>query len=384
MTSGRWWAATLIAAAGQSVFGQTPAFSLEAQQRLLGGSGSMVTQTQARRQQLVGEGESRLAAGDAEGALRSFESAAASVHAADVELGVVRSHMQAGNYRQALTFGAHAAGAHRELPAGMALYAWLLHVGGQRPFALRMLDESIVRAPNDAALLQARRELSSPSPRADGVLALPPIRIGPGDASIPVSANASVVGNAVLLPSGRQAVVPAKLVAGAQRVWIRNGLGRTSAATPSLRQGVADLMLLDLDLALDRPVDWLAAPSPPPAGSPSYLIEYGLSGDAAPSWPILHAGFFGRTREAPSMRPLGIDAPSGPRGGPVFDRYGRVAGIAVTAVDGSGWLLPVSSFAASPDAPGIAVGAAQPTTPLALDALYEAALRISAQLIVER
>jgi hypothetical protein len=380
----RHWLVVATVATGCSwVYGQTPAFSLEAQQRLFGG-GSAVAETLARRSELVAEGEALLAAGDAAGALRAFESAASIVHAADVELGLVRSHMQAGDYRRALTFGAHAAGAHRELPGGMVLYAWLLHVGGQRPFAKRMLDEWIVRAPSDAALLQARRELSNPSPRADGVLALPPIRIGPSDASTPVPAGASVVGNAVLLPSGRQAVVPAQLVAGARRVWIRNGLGRTSAATPSVRQDVVDLILLELDSALDRPVDWLAAPAPPPAGSPSYLIEYGLSGDAAPAWPILHAGFFGRPREAPSMRPLGIDAPSGPRGGPVFDRYGRVAGIAMTAADGSGWLLPVSSFVVQPDAPGSAVGTAQPTTPLALDALYEAALRMSAQLIVER
>ena len=384
MTARRWLAAALLAAAGSSAAGQTPAFSLEAQQRLLGGSGSAVAETLARRQQLVAEGESRLAAGDAEGALRAFETAASIVHAADVELGLVRSHMQAGQYRRALTFGAHAAGAHRELPGGMALYAWLLHVGGQRPFALRMLDEWLARAPGDPALEQARRELSSPSPRADGVLSLPPIRIGPSDASTPVSAGAAVVGNAVLLPSGRQAVMPAHLADGARRIWVRNGLGRTSAATPSARQDVAELLLLDLDTALDRPGEWHAAPGPPPAGSPGYLVEYGVSGDAAAAWPILHAGFFGRPREAPATRPLGIDAPRGPRGGPVFDRYGRVAGMAMAAADGSGWLLPVSSFAALPDATGSGAATTPPGAPVALDALYEAALRVSAQLIVER
>lgn len=384
MTAGRWLAAVLIAAAGPSVFGQTPAFSLEAQQRLLGGSGQEVTETLARRRQLVGEGESRLAAGDAEGALRAFESAASIVHAADVELGLVRTYMQAGEYRRALTFGAHAAGAHRELPGGMALYAWLLHAGGQRAFAQRMLDEWIVRAPNDQVLLQARRELSGPSPRVEGVLAIPPIRIAPNDGSDRVALSATVAGSALLLPNGRQVVTSARAVDGARRVWVRNGLGRTAEAR--LIRRIDDVALLfELDTPLDEPTAWQVPPSAPPAGSPSYLVEFALSNDAAPAWPILHAGFFGRQRSTESARLLGIDAPPGPHGGPVFDRHGRIAGIAVSAPDGSDVLLPIASLVPLPNAFDIGSGAAVlSASPLALDALYESALRVSLQIIVER
>ena len=376
---GRWLTAALITAAGSSSFGQTPSFSLEAQQRLLGGSGSAAAETLARRQQLVSEGESRLAAGDAEGALRAFESAASIVHAADVELGLVRTYMQAGEYRKALTFGAHAAGAHRELPGGMALYTWLLHAGGQRAFAQRMLDEWLVRVPNDPVLLQARRELSGLSPRAEGLLAIPPIRIAPNDGSGRVVTSASVAGSAVLLPNGRQVVTSARAVEGARRVWVRNGLGRTAEGRLIRRiENVA--LLFELDTPLDEPTGWQAPSAAPPAGSPSYLVEFALSDDAAPAWPILHAGFFGRQRSAESARPLGIDAPPGPHGGPVFDRYGRVAGIAVSAPDGSNVLLPIESFLSLPSASDSQSSVA----PMALDALYEAALRVSLQIIVER
>ncbi len=51
--------------------------------------------------------------------------------------------MQAGEYRRALSFGAHAAGAHRDFPAATALYAWLLYVGGQDAFAARRLDAAL-------------------------------------------------------------------------------------------------------------------------------------------------------------------------------------------------------------------------------------------------
>lgn len=370
---------TVLAAAGQ-----TPAFSVAAQQRLFGPSGPGAADALARRHQLVAEGEASLASGDAAAALRAFESAASIVHAADVELGLVRSHMQAGEYRRALAFGAHAAGAHREVPGGMALYAWLLHAGGQRQFAQRMLNEWLARAPDDPALNQARRELLSPAPRVDGVLASAPIRIAPGAGSGLVAAGATVVGSAVLLADGRSALAPAMGADGAKRVWVRNGLGQTAEATVSHRLDEAGLLVFTLDRPLAKPDFWQAVPSPPSAGSPSYLVEFAPSEDAAPAWPMLHAGFFGRQRDALSSRPLGIDVPPGPRGGPVFDRFGRLAGIALPVPDGSGRLVPVEGFSRTSDGLHQPVGPAAVNALLPLDALYEAALRVSLQVIAGR
>ena len=53
------------------------------------------------------------------------------MHAADTEIALVRGHMQAGDYRRALAFGAHTAGAHLDVVGGSLLYVWLLHAGGQ-------------------------------------------------------------------------------------------------------------------------------------------------------------------------------------------------------------------------------------------------------------
>ena len=87
------------------------------------------------RAALLDAAEAALARGDTEAALAGFERAAGMLHAPDTEMGLVRSQMQAGQYRRALAFAAHTAGAHLEAPAASALYAWLLR--SRRPAGLR-------------------------------------------------------------------------------------------------------------------------------------------------------------------------------------------------------------------------------------------------------
>ncbi|MGE1095276.1 hypothetical protein, partial [Pseudomonas zeae] len=82
----------------------------------------------------------RLAAGDAEAALRDFDVAAQRLHAADTEMSLVRAWMQQGEYRRAIAFVAHTAQAHRQVAGGAVLYAWLLSRGAQDAQALRLLD----------------------------------------------------------------------------------------------------------------------------------------------------------------------------------------------------------------------------------------------------
>ena len=68
--------------------------------------------SRAELRRLVAEGEDKLSRGDAEGARAAFDQAGLMAHEADIELGVLRSQMQAGQYRQALAFAAHTAGVH--------------------------------------------------------------------------------------------------------------------------------------------------------------------------------------------------------------------------------------------------------------------------------
>lgn len=335
----------------------------------------------AQRARLLGEAEAQLAAGDALAAYDSFQRAAMLLHAADTECGIVRAQAQAGRYREALAFGAHAALAHRNFGAGSALYAWLLFVGGQTMAAQRVLDDALRLAPDDVALRQAREQLRQALPRASGALLAPPLRVAPyahGAAQPPPAA--CTAGTATLFDGGRAALVPSAAIGGAESVWLRNGLGNTVSATRAAQLDGVGLTRLHLVTPLPAPASLFAAAREPFAGSPGITVEFvpGPGGDAA--WPLLYQGFLGRTID-PSTRQLGIDVPPGPRGGPVFESAGRLAGIALAHHDGTARWVPVAAITSTalaewPSAPAAAAPAA------AIDAVYEAALHHTLQVLV--
>lgn len=148
--TGRWpaWALACLVAgcvtAGPAM-GQMPDWSPPARQRLPTAGAPAVGGSVDLRRQRLDAGEQPLSLVDVQAARQAFDRAAMMLHAPVTEAALVRTHMQAGECRQALAFGAHAAGAHlRKWPAGTALHAWLLQVGGQGVVGRRMLDEARV------------------------------------------------------------------------------------------------------------------------------------------------------------------------------------------------------------------------------------------------
>ncbi len=397
----QWLTAATLLVAVLPCNAQVPDWSLAAQQRLFGASSTAVEAQWAQRRALLEDGERRLASGDVAAAQARFDQAALMLHAPDTEALLVRSYMQAGDYRRALAFGAHAAGAHRrEWPAGQALYVWLLQIGGQGVVARRLLDDALALAPDDAALLAARSQLATDWPRADGLLQQLPLRMAPYAVGDAVPAGAQVVGSGLLLATGDAALVPASVLgppAVADRpIWLRNGLGQTVQAR---RAGQDEsLGLVHLRLAAPLPITPLAtADREPFAGSPGYMVEYAPASGPAAAWPLLRQGFFARPGSVPGPRLLGIPAPAGPRGGPVFNAAGHLAGMAVTAADGTDRLLPLALLAER--FPALALTPAHPAHPAhpaglpasaALagpqradaDAVYEQALRHALQVLV--
>lgn len=347
------------------------------------------------RRQLLDDGERLLSLGDVQSARQALDRAAMMLHAPDTEAALVRSQMQAGDYRQALAFAAHAAGAHRrEWPAGTALYVWLLRVGGQGVVAQRMLDEALTLAPDDAALLALRAQLRLPWPHVNGPLRAPPLQLAPYAVGELAPPGARAAGTALLLGSGTAALVPTALLQGSgrlqDRLWLRNGLGQTVAASEVSRDEALGVSLLRLAQAL--PVARLQlVPREPFGGAAASMIEFG-SADAAAAWPLLRQGFFARVAASGGPRRLGIEAPAGPRGGPVFDASGRLAGIAIAGADcgadGQDNLLPAAALlarfgpllagpllqAGTDGAPGL--GGAE------LDEVYERSLRSVLQVLL--
>ena len=343
------------------------------------------------RDALLNRAEQALAGGDTDGAVLAFEQAAGMLHAADTEMGLVRASMQAGDYRHALAFCAHTAGAHLDAAAAGALYAWLLRVGGQDAAARRVLDDAWAHAPQDPVVMATRRAFETDTFQTSGVMLDLPHRMAPhalmqgGQAPLPMGAR--MVAGGALIDGGRRALVPAAAIEGAGRLWVRNGVGQATEVSRDVTpdrlqaQGLAVLLLAqplaDGGIAL--------APRDAFAGSPGRVVGYELEADARPAWPALHQGFLGAFDGTAGLRQLGIDLPGKTSGGAVvLDATGRLAGITLPGTAGATAMLPVSMFRDLDRAATGQTGTAPPLAPgmrMPIDETYERGLKIALQVL---
>jgi len=377
-----WWVGPSAAARADAGSGPTSAARGHAHERPL--------PAELARQRLawLDAGEAALAAGDAAAAEAWFDRAAAVAHAADAELALVRCYLQQGQYRRAMAFCAHTAGVHLEAVDAAALYVWLLHAGGQHAFAQQQLAAALQRFPGHALLTAVAREAGRDWPRLDDAVRHTPARFAPFAHGDPVPEDAAVAGSATLWSDGLQALLPRSMLVGSGRVWLRNGLGRTVAVAADDLAPLPTLPAL-ARVRLREPLPVAAAARPaavePFAGRPGYTFDYSPDEhDAGAAWPRLRTGFLGRPAGPAGWRRLGLAVPPGPRGGPVLDDAGRLAGI---ALDGGRWLgAPALAAQLTDDA---AAPPADPTPSVAADRVapdqaYEHGLLHALQVIVRR
>jgi hypothetical protein len=381
----------------------------------------------AERQRLIDTGEASLVAGDVNAARVAFEQAANMAHMADIELGLLRTQMQAGEYRQALAFAAHTAGVHLDDVEGAAFYAWLLNLGAQVAIADQALKPAEAREPKHPMLLAVRERLQSGAMLASGELLRPPARFAPFSTGAVPSAQAKVVSAGFLLADGQHALVPRSVLKMGADIWLRNGLGQTvqaklehpgelqppasaAKAQPDHdkhadHEGHADheaasepddsLGLIMLHLAKPLPTPGAEAVPPRDAfpGSPAYAVDMLPDEAAQPAWPVMRAGFVGTplSRTSPWLR-LGVGLPmlaSSARGGPVYDQAGRLVGLALRA-DAVDRLVPISAlrarfgerFGALPGQDRDTAVPAPAPSPVGADGVYERAMKTTLQVLV--
>ena len=342
-----------------------------------------------QRVALLARAQAELERGDANAALDDFERAAMMLHAADAELGLIRAAMQDGQYRRALAFCAHTAGEHTDDADGAALYAWLLRVGGQDELATRTLAEARAHAPADAVADAVDAAFGSTPPVATGVLLEPLHRMAPWSVALGTQAappaTVRFAANAVLVDDGTTALLPLSALASSAgaRIWIRNGLGQTTAATlDSTNATLAShgLARLRLQSRLSPGASKASDARAPFAGSPGYAMQFGTSNE--PAWPTLTQGFLGSLVGQTDVRQLGFAA--GP-GAAVLDAKGVLVGIASATANGQATWVPLAAVMPA------AMAAAQAATPparvglalVAPDEIYEAGLRRSLQVLVD-
>lgn len=346
-------------------------------------TGVVASGIQAERDALMRQGAAALAMGDTKTAAAAFETAVSMVHAPDAELGLVRSYMQAGNYRQALSYCAHTAGAHKDEPEGAAFYVWLLHLGGQDVAAKRILLEAQARMPGNAVLDGMQRRmaggLASSSGKPDDTTAFKPYSVPPLKA-----ATAAMSGSGVLIDGGRHALVPLASVAHARKIWVRNGLGQLRQAAVESRLEKDGMALLKLDQPLPVTEEFMTASRDPFPGSVVYAIEYARVPSAQPDWPVLRHGFLGNPSGNSPDWELGITMPTGSHGGPVFDASGALAGVTISTPQGKSMFLPISRMRR---ALGDRLGSPRQVVKgvrIAMENVYENAMRATVQVMTVR
>lgn len=373
------------------------------------------------RSDLLAQGEGHLANLRVDAAQQAFEKAALILHAADSEMALVRSFMQGGDYRRALAFGAHTAGAHLDVVGGSALYAWLLFMGGQESVAKRLLDATLIRIPDNPLIKSVQQQLASGAPAAAGELLALPLRLAPYSEAIKLPRTALVSSSGVLLPDmsgqspalGRFALIPlSRSNADQTKVWLRNGLGQVSAATVMQRLPRLGLTIVRLASPLPLPDGFAIATAEAFPGSVGYAVQYSVfdgKPNSAPAWPQLHVGFVGGMavpqNAASQDRLLGIGLQNDARGGPVFNAAGHWIGVAVRSVGGKNDLLITSAQLTqalgnstkkfglvalqkatlqSTPAPITSAVPALSATAISVDRIYEASLKSALQVITIR
>src|SRR5262249_9145458 len=137
-----------------------------------------------------------------------WRAAFAGEHSAEAEIAQTRAYMQGGEYRRALALAAHTAGGDPEAGAGGALDAPPPGLTRPKEIAPPALERPSQRAPPGA-----------------------PVRFAPSSADpVALPQGARVASSGVLAGEGRTAFASASALRGADRVWVRNGLGAASAA----------------------------------------------------------------------------------------------------------------------------------------------------------
>jgi hypothetical protein len=301
---------------------------------------ALSTAQQAQREALLKTGEAALAALDIERAYRYFERASLILHAADAEMGLVRTAVQQGAYKRALALAAHVAGAHTDSPKPAVLYALLLNAGGHTQAALQTISTTPAAASATALHVGVKNEIEQ------AILA-PNALVGwarPYSGALPKNARAVSAG--IAIGDGGHAVVATATLPANEKMWVRNGLGEIVAATrvQSLVQG---LTIIRLKAPLSTYRAARMAERPPFPGSPVTVVAFDAEQENNFALPLLRSGFVGPA-DAIDARERELTARGLPRAfaGAAFNQSGHIIGLALPSQTRTQRLDRLISFSA--------------------------------------
>lgn len=146
-----------------------------------------------------------------------------------------------------------------------------------------------------------------------------------------------MTGSGIVLEGGRRIVTNRHVIDGQREIAVRNGSGHVRMAKVVKTAPDDDLALLEIDTPFpDSPAFPLARVADPAPGRAAVVLGYPLIGILGDEQPALTEGIVAKTAglaNDPNTFQMTAKINRGNSGGPVFDRQGRLIGIAVGKMD---------------------------------------------------
>lgn len=272
--------------------------------------------------------------GDINHAKHMLAQASGNFHSVEIELGLIQTLMQAGEYRHALSAAAHTQAEHTENSDASLCYAWLLAIGGQKQPALQLLNlqlHNLTQTENNRnnlvdieAITRLRDQLNSNAhplpPKTSDAIQLKPFT----DANKYPLTNMILLNTGILIDNGNRLVTTIANYSENKKYYVRNGLGETTTA--EFAKAENEIIYLKLHTSFQRAKGISRVTSKPIPGRPIYIISLRPSLNLEPSWPQLSIDILGPPADTMTAG-YRIHTKNLTAGAGVYNQHGNLIGL---------------------------------------------------------
>lgn len=311
--------------------------------------------------------------GRTEHARNTLEQAVGNFHAVEIELGLIQTLMQAGEYRHALSAAAHTQAEHPKLADSALFYAWLLAIGGQTNPAIQLLENTQTLLPDNDALAVMLQQIKTNKLASTEIKTSDAIQLKPFTSTKSnIQGAQKYLTSGVVIGDGKKIITVLSAIENAKTISVRDGLGRTATAQIEQKIPSAQLAILKLDTPIKPPPNINLADKPPFPGTPIYLIGFAASSNNQADWPQLKIDILG-TPGASNTYGYPVHVRTAPKGSGIYNQQGNLIGI--LAGDDKKIMLPLTDDALTVYKKSSKNSLAK----LPMDEIYEASLSSTVQ-----
>ncbi len=271
-----------------------------------------------------------LSEGHTDRARNKLEQAAGNFHAVEIELGLIQTLMQAGEYRHALSAAAHTQAEHPDTIDSTLLYAWLLAIGGQTTPAMQLIETTLEHYPDNNSLQLMQQQIKTHQLFATDLTTSTAIQLKPfTTAKLTTLKLFNYLTTGVVINNGRQVLTNLMGIEKAKTLHVRNGLGREMNARIAQKIPTANLAVLILDQPFKNTTTLNLANKTAFPGVPIYIIGFSPQNHDQADWPQLKVDILGTptadTNNINAGYPIHIQGVA--MGSGVFNLQGNLIGI---------------------------------------------------------